>query len=46
MADVVQVTFGMFVAKPLIGAPLLSLVSTTHEVMQVNDGTSGAKAAT
>src|SRR6218665_3690102 len=46
MTDVLQVVTGMFVARPTISLPSLSLVSTTNEVLQVNDGTSGAEATT
>src|SRR6218665_1043118 len=46
MADISQVVFGMFVAKPLINSPLLSLTSTVNVMMQVNDGTLGAEAMT
>jgi len=46
MADISQVVFGMFVAKPLINSPLLSLTSTVNVMMQVNDGTLGAEAIT
>lgn len=42
-AGVSHVAFGMFVAKPVIVVPLLS---AANEVMQVNDGTSGAEALT
>ena len=45
MAGVSQVATGMFVATPKIFRPLTS-VSTTNEVLQVNDGTSETEAVT
>ena len=40
MTDVAQVEFGMFVARPIIAS------SSANDVMQANDGTSGAEAVT